>query len=210
MVPDDRDRRREADPLHDTVDESTGVVRDAVDPDVTPLPKLLAGLEDELGPLTNRERRMVALLHGHMSHGRQRQADQILAVNQKAAAGGVDVDELRKSMAVDIANWQPFKGDRERLEKLEEAEAGRAKVLGGIRRYALAGLTTALVALGGGLIDYGRRQASGDSARDQAAADRQALIEQTAKNHAQDIEIGVLRALVRTLERNNRRTNGDD
>jgi hypothetical protein len=208
LVPEDpRDRRRETDPLHDTVDESSGVVASAVDPDNTPIDKLIAAIRTEVGGyLTARDELMLREYEKHRERVQER------SEKRYPHSQGPEVDraKLASLLEHDMTGWPPFKDQAARLASLEAAEAGRAKVLTGVKRWVWASGLTALIALGGVLVDYGRRQAAGDSARDQAAADRQALIEQTARNHAQDIEIGVLRALVRTLERNNRRINGDD
>lgn len=201
-MPDDRDRRREADPLHDTVDESTGVVRDAVDPDDTPIDKPIALIRDDVGLLSARDERLIRAVEAHRARVDDRR--------DKRQAPEVDRAQLASLLEHDMTGWPPFKDQAARLAKLEEAEAGRAALIGRLKKWVATGWVAAVLALGGGLVDYGTRRGRSASAEEQAARDRAALTEAIAKNHAQDIEIGVLRALVRTLERNNRRTNGDD
>jgi hypothetical protein len=189
----DRDSHRHGDPLHDTVDEESGVVVDPVDPDDTPIPDLIAMVEQDVGILSGRDKQIIRSIEAHRRRGQERR--------EKRTAPEVDRAKLASLLEHDMAKWPPFKDQAARLAKLEAVEEGRAKALGGMRKWIAGSLGAAVLALGGGLVDYGTRRGTSAAEADRVGRDRAALAEAIAKNHVQETEIGVLKALVQRLER---------
>jgi hypothetical protein len=126
VVPDDRDRRREADPLHDTVDESTGVVRDAVDPDNTPIDKLIALIREDVGLLSARDERLIRAVEAHRERAQERSEKR----RPQPASPEVDRAQLVSLLAEDMAQWEPFQhlhAKAEAAHKLAEKAEARWK-----------------------------------------------------------------------------------
>ena len=102
------------------MDESSGVVASAVDPDNTPIDKLIALIREDVGLLSARDERLIRAVEAHRAR-----------VDERRRPGmpmpEVDRAKLASLLEHDMTGWPPFKDQAARLAKLEAAEAARAK-----------------------------------------------------------------------------------
>lgn len=139
----DRDSHRFGDPLHDTVDETSGVVSGEINPDTTPLHVVIDSIEADVGPLTSRERAQWTAYLQHEKRVRQRAANA-----RMAGSRGVDVDAIKRDLREDMAGWQPFAEMKKAIDACEQERISRekrAKWLNPIRNVGIGGLIAALL-----------------------------------------------------------------
>ena len=169
----------------------------------TPLHDVLDRVGSRVGRLSDRDVEIVTQIFEHVNRGRKRQADDTMELEQKVAkVPGLD----RGALLADMPSWQPFKSDRERLGKLEEAVGLWQAVVRGLKRWVFTSGAGVLLALATALYSCGVKSGLSKAAEARAVEQARALVEATAKNNSQDVEIGALRAVLLTRFHN---TNGD-